>query len=194
VAVQSFPLDFLEPDFVDKIAFVDHTAIIPSAILPTFNSITIDAFLHRVPGLTDTFVFMNDDVVFAREVTPSNFFDKDNVPMTPMLSRAAHIARHGSDMMEMPPEVLETVPYLYPDVNAALLFTELFGYHMPWYDAHSAHLVTKSSHRHAFAMSHRLLRGRLKHKVRVCWTTATGIPPPLTSALSDPTGAGVPAP
>jgi hypothetical protein len=165
---QTFPLDFLEADLRNKVVFHDHTAVMPRAILPTFNSITIEAFLHRVPDLTETFVFLNDDVMFTREITPSNFFNKDNVPMTPMLSRAAHIARHGADMLEMSADVLSAArPYLYPDLNAALLFLKHFGYLMPWYDAHSAHLFTRTSHQHAFAVLHHLLRERLRHKERV---------------------------
>jgi len=54
---------------------VHHDEFIPSANLPTFNSFAIVANLHRLPGLARRFVYVEDDRVFGREVTPSDFFE-----------------------------------------------------------------------------------------------------------------------
>jgi hypothetical protein len=54
---------------------VHHDEFIPRANLPTFNSFAIVANLHRLPGLARRFVYVEDDRVFGREVTPSDFFE-----------------------------------------------------------------------------------------------------------------------
>jgi len=45
--------------------------------LPTFNSVAIEANLHRIPGLAEHFIYFNDDVFFGKKVTPSNFLTSD---------------------------------------------------------------------------------------------------------------------
>ncbi|MFF2961789.1 stealth family protein [Streptomyces sp. NPDC057963] len=67
--------------------FTDATA------LPTFNSHAIESQLHHIPGLSDHFLYFNDDVFLGRSVTPGEFFhanglskyfpSKALVPMTP---------------------------------------------------------------------------------------------------------------
>jgi hypothetical protein len=42
--------------------------------LPTFNSQAIESRLHRIPGLSEHFLYLNDDMFFARPVTPDLFF------------------------------------------------------------------------------------------------------------------------
>ncbi|GIE27328.1 exopolysaccharide phosphotransferase [Actinoplanes italicus] len=42
--------------------------------LPTFNSQAIESRLHRIPGLAEHFLYLNDDVILGRPVTPDLFF------------------------------------------------------------------------------------------------------------------------
>ncbi|WP_127497279.1 stealth family protein [Actinoplanes solisilvae] len=42
--------------------------------LPTFNSQAIESRLHRVPGLAEHFLYLNDDVFLGRPVAPELFF------------------------------------------------------------------------------------------------------------------------
>jgi hypothetical protein len=42
--------------------------------LPTFNSQAIESRLHRIPGLAEHFLYLNDDVILGRPVTPEMFF------------------------------------------------------------------------------------------------------------------------
>ncbi len=41
--------------------------------LPTFNSHAIESQLHRIEGLSEHFLYINDDVFFGRPVSPSSF-------------------------------------------------------------------------------------------------------------------------
>ena len=54
---------------------VHHDQFMPREHLPTFNSFAIVANLHRLPDLAQRFVYVEDDRVFGRPVTPLDFFD-----------------------------------------------------------------------------------------------------------------------
>jgi hypothetical protein len=58
-----------------KISLVSHREIFnwPDA-LPTFNSHAIEANLHHIEGLSEHYLYLNDDVFFGRPVSPEMFF------------------------------------------------------------------------------------------------------------------------
>ncbi|RZU49763.1 Stealth-like protein [Krasilnikovia cinnamomea] len=57
------------------ITVVDHREIFgDTGRLPTFNSQAIESRLHRIPGLSEHFLYLNDDVFLGRPVTPDLFF------------------------------------------------------------------------------------------------------------------------
>lgn len=58
----------------DRIQLVHHDEFIPEQYLPTFNSNVIESFLHRVPGLADNFVYMNDDFLFGDDTSIDRFY------------------------------------------------------------------------------------------------------------------------
>ena len=72
------------------------------ASLPTFNSHAIEAQLHRIPELSEHFLYSNDDMFFGRPVAPSMFFSPGGVSrFIEATSRiglgAAHPDRTGHD-------------------------------------------------------------------------------------------------
>lgn len=48
--------------------FLNHTH------LPTFSSPAIEAHIHRIPGLSQKFIYLNDDVMFGKDVWPDDFY------------------------------------------------------------------------------------------------------------------------
>ena len=42
--------------------------------LPTFSSPAIEAHLHRIPGISSKFLYLNDDVMFGQNVYPDDFY------------------------------------------------------------------------------------------------------------------------
>ncbi|WP_028477691.1 stealth family protein [Nocardia sp. CNY236] len=50
-----------------------------TAGLPVFNSHAVEAQLHHIAGLSEHFVYSNDDMFFARPVRPSMFFTPGGV-------------------------------------------------------------------------------------------------------------------
>jgi hypothetical protein len=48
--------------------------------LPTFNSAAIESHLHRIPGISDRFLYLNDDFFFGRPVAPDRYMTADGRP------------------------------------------------------------------------------------------------------------------
>ena len=58
-----------------RLTLVGHREIFgDTGTLPTFNSQAIESRLHRIPGLSEHFLYLNDDVFLGRPVTPELFF------------------------------------------------------------------------------------------------------------------------
>lgn len=64
-----------------KITVVDHSEILPTDALPLFNSMAIETCIHRIPGLSEHFIFGNDDTMFLAPVSPDTFFKADGSPI-----------------------------------------------------------------------------------------------------------------
>jgi hypothetical protein len=63
-----------------KIQMVDHRQIFrDTSVLPVFNSHAIESQLHHIPGLSEQYLYMNDDVFFGRPVEPELFFHGNGV-------------------------------------------------------------------------------------------------------------------
>lgn len=67
-------------NFKSKITIVDHKEIFQgyNEFLPTFNSRTIETFLWRIQGLSEKFIYLNDDMFFLKPVNPTDFFILNN--------------------------------------------------------------------------------------------------------------------
>ncbi|MCF1597141.1 stealth family protein [Streptomyces muensis] len=70
-------------DRAEGITVVDHRDIFPPDVLPVFNSHAIETRLHHIPGLSEQYLYFNDDVFVGRRVTAEHFF-------------------HGSGLMKIP--------------------------------------------------------------------------------------------
>ncbi|MFG2742239.1 MULTISPECIES: stealth conserved region 3 domain-containing protein [Streptomyces] len=79
--------DGQKPHWLDEsapgITVVDHRDIFPDGVLPVFNSHAIETRLHHIPGLSEHYLYFNDDVFVGRRVTAEHFF-------------------HGSGLMKIP--------------------------------------------------------------------------------------------
>lgn len=64
-----------------KLNIVKHSDFIPKEYLPTFSSHTIELNLHRINGLSDKFVYLNDDTFIINKADKNYFFSKNNLPM-----------------------------------------------------------------------------------------------------------------
>lgn len=81
------------PEWVNRneIHVVLHGDIIPAEYLPTFNSTTIEMFLHRIEGLDEEYIYFNDDIFPLQKCTSSDFFRKGKG----VLGMSLHWFAHG---------------------------------------------------------------------------------------------------
>ena len=65
-----------------KVNIVDHSEIYgdKNSLLPVFNSRSIETKIHNIPGLSEHFIYFNDDMIILRPVSKSDFF-VDNLPV-----------------------------------------------------------------------------------------------------------------
>ena len=72
-----------KPDWLDennpKLNLVNHEDYIPKQFLPCFNSNVLEYYLHKIPDLSDNFVYFNDDFFITNKVEPERFF-KNGLP------------------------------------------------------------------------------------------------------------------
>ena len=93
------------PEWADKknLKVVLHKDIIPAEYLPTFNSTTIEMFLHRIEGLDEEFVYFNDDIFPISPSRPEDLFrdGKAVIGMSRHLLYTSMYKKHvrRSDMM-----------------------------------------------------------------------------------------------
>ena len=59
------------------VKIVYHKDFIPSKYLPTFSARTIETFLHLIPGLSEKFLYFNDDMIVLQKCNESDFFTND---------------------------------------------------------------------------------------------------------------------
>ncbi|MDE6616417.1 MAG: Stealth CR1 domain-containing protein, partial [Lachnospiraceae bacterium] len=73
-----------------KLEIVNHASYIPEQFLPTFNSHTIELNFHRIKGLSEQFVYFNDDFFITNPVKQEDFFvngiPKDMLALQPVVA------------------------------------------------------------------------------------------------------------
>ncbi len=62
-----------------KLTLVRHDEFIPAEYLPTFNANPIELNMHRIPGLSEKFIYFNDDMFPIRPLEREVFF-KNGLP------------------------------------------------------------------------------------------------------------------
>lgn len=85
---QQLPVSVLA---VPNVRVVRHSEIIPAAWLPTFCSPSIEPFVHRIPGLSELFIYGNDDFMFWND-TPLSYFIEDGQ----LILRGSYMPKHAA--------------------------------------------------------------------------------------------------
>ena len=89
------------PDWLNtenqKLVIAKHSDFIPEKYLPTFNSCAIEMNLHRIKGLSECFVYFNDDMYLLNKTRKEDFFKKGKPCDAAILSI---IMPCGKDMFE----------------------------------------------------------------------------------------------
>ena len=85
------------PDWMNrnhpKLKIIKHEDYIPKEYLPTYNANVIEMNLHRIAGLSEHFIYANDDTFFIEPLKEEDFF-KDGLPCDCPLERV-HVFKKG---------------------------------------------------------------------------------------------------
>ena len=83
-----------------QLTIITHANILDKEFLPTFNSHVIESALHHIDGLSEHFLYMNDDVMLLRPVSAGAFFTREGKIRAPVTS--ARLPEKGIDAAESP--------------------------------------------------------------------------------------------
>jgi Stealth protein CR2, conserved region 2/Stealth protein CR1, conserved region 1 len=110
----------LPADLLAKTSIVDHREIFRGydAALPTFNSLSIETMLWRIPGLSEHFLYFNDDVFLTAPVTPADFFAENGPVLRGKWVDYSALAECGESRGDA------SLLHQYNQINAA----EIIGY------------------------------------------------------------------
>lgn len=119
----------------DALTLVSHRELFPDPDpLPTFNSHAIESVLHRIPGLSEQFLYMNDDVFFSSVVHAESFFEVSGIART-FLSRS---------MIPFCDENRSDIASEWGAMNANRLLYDAYGTMMPYKTKHTPIPLRKS--------------------------------------------------
>ncbi|RKS05934.1 Stealth-like protein [Nocardiopsis sp. Huas11] len=156
---------WLDPD-AEGVTLVDHRDIFadPDA-LPVFSSRAIESQLHRIEGLSEHFVYLNDDIFVTAPVGPEHFFYSNGIAR---LAFSPHQIGVGEPVLE------EAAPN-WAGKNARALLQESFGAyitnktrHVPTAQIRSVHLELAQRYREDVE---RTARSRFRDPADVALTT-----------------------
>ena len=176
------------PDFLDpshpKLRIVSHREIIPKEYLPTFNSNAIELFLHRIPGLSETFVYLNDDFLLNAPMHRRDFFvdgrpkdmfafqpvvaNPDNPTMTRILQNDALVISKHFDKRSFVMHNLSKVfwpgyPMMYFVYNGLeMCFPRFTGF----YDVHCHMNLLRSTFETLWDLEPEILKKTASHRFR----------------------------
>lgn len=118
-----------------RLRLVSHEDILERECLPTFNSHVIGSALHRIPGLSEHYIYLNDDVMFMRPCQPNDFFTASGLSY----------ALLGSVVLPDEPPRPEETATNWAAKNARRLVRERFGVSFDRRFAHVFHCQRKST-------------------------------------------------
>ena len=118
-----------------RLHLVDHRDILEPDALPTFNSLSIETGLHRIDGLSECYLYFNDDVFAGRSVTPRDFFVRPDVHKFYPQPRAT---------LDSGPRTDDDPPFIAADKNVRDLLARRFDRRITTMLQHTPHPQQRS--------------------------------------------------
>ena len=126
--------DFFKAFNSSKIKWVKHEEVIEAKYLPTFNSHVIESHLHKIEGLSDYFIYMNDDVMINKPLEYDYFLDF-NGTTKPKMEKYGMV--NGTVDLSSP-------DYLNASRNSAEILFEDYGYYPTQLHEHCPQIFCKA--------------------------------------------------
>lgn len=174
------------PNFLNvnhpKLKIIKHSDYIPSEYLPTFSANPIEMNFHRIEGLSEQFIYFNDDMYLINKTEPEDFFKdgkaRDSAVLNPiapanyntisgiMLNDISIINQHFSIREVIKKNPSKWFNLKYGSLN---LLNLMF---LPWknavglYQQHLPSSLFKSAYEEVWEKEHDILDATSKNKVR----------------------------
>ncbi len=166
-----------------KLVCVKHSDYMPEEYLPTFSSHPIELNLHRINGLSEKFVYFNDDTFIINNVKPTDFF-KDGKPCSTVVFQPATssgedelfisvknnvnmiINRHFNKKEIVKKNLSKYLNFKYGKLNLSTLccmpYQRILGFH----EEHNGTAYLKSTFKEVWEKEYDILNETCKHKFR----------------------------
>lgn len=151
---------------MDKIRIIDHKDIFLGyeEFLPTFNTRSIETMISNIEGLSDYFIYMNDDFFFNQPVAIEDFLDKEKLVIhghwrkSTVLNAKLNFRKSRFKFLATPVQPSHTVAQM---LSAKILnMDEFFEIH------HYPHIVDKKVIQNYLLSHPRFLESQIKYKFR----------------------------
>jgi hypothetical protein len=96
-----------------KIRIVHHSQVIPKQYLPALNSLVIESFIHKIPDLSEYFLYFNDDMILLQKTSVLDFYDlfgKPYLSQDSPIKKESIIQRKNKSFLE---SELEAQPFSF---------------------------------------------------------------------------------
>lgn len=167
-----------------KLMITCHKDYIPEKFLPTFNSNTIELCFNRIEGLSEQFVYFNDDCFIIDNLKPGDFFKNgkpvDMLALQPVVANAQNpvmsyiflnnslvLAKHfdkRSNVKKQPGS------YFHPGYPPVYFFYNMLEMAFPrftgFYTVHGPSPLLKSTYREIWDKEEETLSGTCSHRFR----------------------------
>lgn len=179
--------DNQKPEWINldnpKLTIVDHKEIIDNKYLPTFNSQAIEMNLHKIPGLSEHFVYFNDDMYLGKPVKPTDFFKngkpveaailnsatgmgKDELYAKTMFNDTLLINRHFDRKQVLKGNLKKWVNLKYGKQNIRTLSQLIYPYFTGYKTLHMPTPMLKKTYKEIWAKEGVILEETTSHKFR----------------------------
>lgn len=125
----------------DKVQIVDHLDIFPeSADRPCFSTRPIELCSHRIEGLSEHYLLLNDDFFFGRPVSVPDFFSPDAKPVLRVKKK-----RRKYKAKLLSEDYSRMTPHRGANVFGRRLILERFGIYLPYESLHAPKPMLRSA-------------------------------------------------
>ena len=150
----------------DKIRIVDHKEIFSGyeEYLPTFNTRSIESMIWNIQGLSNYFIYMNDDFFFNQSVTADDFLDNEKLILhgewrnSAVLNAKLNFRKSRFKLFGTPIQPRHTI--------AQMLSAKILGMDQFFEIHHYPHIVDKNILKSHLLSHPQLLTEQIKYKFR----------------------------
>ena len=150
----------------DKIRIIDHKDIFSGyeQFLPTFNTRSIETMIINIEGLSDYFIYMNDDFFFNQPVALDDFLDKEKLVIhghwrnSTVLNAKLNFRKSRCKLLATPVQPSHAV--------AQMLSAKILGMNQFFEIHHYPHIVDKKVIQNYLLSHPQFLESQIKYKFR----------------------------